>query len=157
MAIPLVIAQMSLLSVLLLDSLYAIREFQTVGSSITPGNAGIAILSAVLIMAGICIAVWAKISMPAGTFSISPLPRKTSTLTLRGPYRHVRHPMYTGAIATATGMALLQPGISPWLILIALVAVLLAKIELEEIELAGKFPQYQPSFSLISKLIPGVY
>ncbi|MFB3906466.1 MAG: isoprenylcysteine carboxylmethyltransferase family protein, partial [Acidobacteriota bacterium] len=74
-----------------------------------------------------------------------------------GPYRMVRHPIYTGGIALAYGWALVVQG---WLALLyaSLILILLdRKSKREEQWLAERFPEYRDYQRRVHKLIPFVY
>jgi protein-S-isoprenylcysteine O-methyltransferase Ste14 len=63
------------------------------------------------------------------------------TLVTEGPYRWVRHPMYTALFATFVGLALIS---ASWLILILVVAailVLYARIGKEEAMMIEQYMQ----------------
>ncbi|MFP3913790.1 MAG: 2-amino-4-hydroxy-6-hydroxymethyldihydropteridine diphosphokinase [Actinomycetota bacterium] len=62
-------------------------------------------LGVILAVAGLALAGWAVVSL--GTFlSPYPEPRPGTRLVAVGPYRLVRHPIYTGLVVLGVGMAL---------------------------------------------------
>lgn len=70
-----------------------------------------------LIVLGLALGIWARVSLPAGTVQFpvplrgqNPYYYEVSTLTTRGPYRWLRHPMYLGNIALVTGLGGLGGG-----------------------------------------------
>lgn len=86
-----------------------------------------------------------------------PHPKENATLVERGPYRWVRHPIYSGICIGAFGWALLQNG---WLTLLyALVLFLFfdVKSRREEKWLATKFSEYKSYQQRVSKLLPFIY
>lgn len=86
-----------------------------------------------------------------------PYPKPESTLIVTGPYRIVRHPMYSGAILIAFGWALL---IHSWLAIgTALVLFVLFdfKSRPEEAWLKEKFPDYVAYQQRVRKLVPLIY
>ena len=90
-------------------------------------------------------------------FSALPYPKPESTLIETGPYRIVRHPMYSGAILIAFGWALL---IHSWLAIgTALVLFVLfdLKSRREEAWLKEKFPGYITYQQRVRKLVPLIY
>jgi protein-S-isoprenylcysteine O-methyltransferase Ste14 len=100
-------------------------------------------LGAVFLAAGAGIVVWGARSLgPNLTPGIEPLP--TGRLITTGPYAHVRHPIYAGAVLLLTGYTLSW---SNWTL--ALVVALLtrmyfeAKAKAEERWLIQRFPEYQ--------------
>ncbi|HQG32287.1 MAG TPA: isoprenylcysteine carboxylmethyltransferase family protein, partial [Deltaproteobacteria bacterium] len=86
-----------------------------------------------------------------------PFPKEDATLVQTGPYRLVRHPMYSGGIILAYGWALAAGG---WLTL-AYATVLLVFLDIksarEEQWLAERFPDYSDYQRRVRKLIPFVY
>jgi protein-S-isoprenylcysteine O-methyltransferase len=76
-----------------------------------------------------------------------------------GPYRHLRHPSYTGALMAFLGLALCTQN---WASLAIMVggptAAFLYRIHVEEIALSGAFGErYRQYLQHTSRLIPGVY
>ncbi len=89
--------------------------------------------------------------------SALPYPKAESTLIETGPYRIVRHPMYSGAIFIAFGWALV---VHSWLgIGTALVIFLFfdLKSRREEGWLKEKFPGYAAYQQRVRKLVPLIY
>ncbi len=89
--------------------------------------------------------------------SALPYPKSESKLVETGPYRIVRHPMYSGAILIAFGWALV---IHSWLAIgIALVIFIFfdLKSRREEAWLKEKFPGYAAYQQRVRKLVPLIY
>jgi protein-S-isoprenylcysteine O-methyltransferase Ste14 len=87
----------------------------------------------------------------------APHPTKNATLIQTGPYRIVRHPMYSGGIFVSFGFALL---VHSWLTVVyAVLLTLFADIKSrrEERWLVEKFPEYPAYQKRVKKLVPGVY
>ena len=85
--------------------------------------------------AGAVLGVWAAIWMvrrQRGMFSVSPLPDRHEALVTDGPYRWIRHPMYTAVMACGAAAAWTSTSWVAWLALAALVTVLVTKAVLEE-------------------------
>jgi len=109
-----------------------------------------------LMAVGICLLL-------AGLFRLGPnltplpFPKPTATLVETGPYRFVRHPMYSGGIMLAYGWALYVHG---WLTLIYATVLLIflnLKSAREEQWLVAKFPEYPSYQRRVRKLIPFIY
>ena len=74
---------------------------------IVPQNDAVTILSLLLTAGGLIFAVWARIALGAnwsGTVTI----KSGHNLIRRGPYKWIRHPIYTGMLASMVGTVLLQ-------------------------------------------------
>jgi protein-S-isoprenylcysteine O-methyltransferase Ste14 len=100
--------------------------------------AGAWVLSAI----GVVVGVWAVSTNRPGNFNIRPSPRAGASLIQQGPYRWIRHPMYTAVMACGTAAAWASSGWLAWLTLGALVAVLVTKAVLEERWMLMAHPGY---------------
>lgn len=110
----------------------------------------------VLLAAG-CFLFTSGILRLGANLSALPYPKIESSLVETGPYRIVRHPMYSGAILIAFGWAL---AIHSWLAIgIALVVFIFFdfKTRREEAWLKEKFPGYAAYQQRVRKLVPLVY
>lgn len=65
---------------------------------------GIVWIGAPLVLAGVLIAVWARLHL-AGNWSGSVTLKEDHELVRTGPYRYVRHPIYTGMLLAVAGTA----------------------------------------------------
>jgi protein-S-isoprenylcysteine O-methyltransferase Ste14 len=86
-----------------------------------------------------------------------PYPKDEATLVTTGPYRLVRHPIYSGLIFAALGWALLRNG---WLTLVyALILFIFFDIKSrrEEQWLRQKYHDYAAYQQRVRKLIPLIY
>jgi protein-S-isoprenylcysteine O-methyltransferase Ste14 len=99
----------------------------------------------------------------AGVFGLGnnltavPYPKDDATLVTAGPYRYVRHPIYSGLIFAALGWALLRNG---WLTLayaLILFVFFDIKSRREEQWLRQKYPAYAAYQQRVHKLIPFIY
>lgn len=91
--------------------------------------------------------------------NLTPLPRPNADAVLvrTGPYRLVRHPIYSGASLAALGWAFFR---GRWAALFAAALLLQffdAKASHEELWLAERFPEYRSYRRAVCKLIPFVY
>ncbi len=90
-------------------------------------------------------------------FSALPYPKPESTLIETGPYRIVRHPMYSGVILIAFGWALVMHS---WLAISTALVILVfidLKTRREEAWLKKKFPGYAAYQHRVRKLVPPIY
>ncbi len=107
------------------------------------------------LIAGGCMFVAGLFKLGSGLTPL-PYPRPHAILIQTGPYRLVRHPIYTGGIALAFGWAFIVCG---WLTL-CYAAVLLIFLDIkssrEELWLMEKFEGYRDYQKRVRKLIPFV-
>ncbi len=110
-----------------------------------------------LAAAGMALGLWALRANPPGNFNIRPTPRDGGRFVHSGPYRWIRHPMYscvalcTVAGAYASGAAL------AWLATAALGTVLFVKASFEERWMAGRHAGYAAYRASTRRLIPGLF
>lgn len=116
-----------------------------------------ALIGALLIIDGVYVAVWALISMRRGTFRVMPEPAAKAQLTQAGPYRWLRHPMYSAVLLAAMGAAISHATLGHSLIFLALVVVLLLKIHREEKYLIATYTEYADYRTRTKALIPFIY
>lgn len=112
-------------------------------------------LEVVAMLAGSAVlALWALDANRPGNFNIRPTPRHGGTLITSGPYRWIRHPMYTSVLLAAAAAAVTSFEPVDALLWLALMGVLLAKSSLEERALARRFPGYQDYRVRTTRFIP---
>lgn len=111
----------------------------------------------VLALAGVAVGLWALWANRPGNFNIRPLPRAGGSLVAHGPYRWIRHPMYTGVLACGGAAVWSAPALWNWLALVALAGVLLSKARLEERWMLQAHPDYAHYQARTWRLLPGMY
>jgi protein-S-isoprenylcysteine O-methyltransferase Ste14 len=107
-----------------------------------------------LLAASAGVGLWALYANRPGNFNIRPTPRAGGELITEGPYRWIRHPMYTAVLlaglAAAAGCGTRVDG----MLWAALLAVLLIKSRMEERALQVRFPTYQSYKAQTSRFVP---
>jgi len=88
------------------------------------------------------VGVWALLTNRPGNFNIHPTPRANGKLVAHGPYRWIRHPMYTAVMLFGLACVLTHTDVLAWLLWGVLCLVLLAKATLEERWMAALHPSY---------------
>ena len=113
----------------------------------------VAAVSTALTWAGIGLLVWAIAVFGRGV-TPSPLPSQKAQLRTRGPYRWIRHPMYTGVIMLMTGAILDRRSWLAAALWVALVGFLVVKAQWEEQRLVETYPGYAHYRETVSAFVP---
>lgn len=95
-------------------------------------------LGAALVASGIALSVWARVHL-AGNWSGTVTLKQDHSLTRDGPYRFVRHPIYTGILTGVLGSAIAEGDGRGMLALALIAAAFLHKIAIEERFLTAQF------------------
>lgn len=114
-------------------------------------------LLAMLLVVGVFLTAWAFYAMRTTKFSILPEIPENAALVTAGPYRIIRHPMYTGIILIALALVVNEPSALRLIAFVFLAGVLLYKTELEERYLDKHFKEYGSYKAQTQKLIPFLY
>jgi len=86
--------------------------------------------------------------------SVHPAPTAGAVLRTDGPYRFVRHPIYSGVLLLAAGIAATAGSILAIATFVALIAVLAVKARLEERLLRRRFPDYANYAASTPRFLP---
>jgi protein-S-isoprenylcysteine O-methyltransferase Ste14 len=105
---------------------------------------------------GIALGLWAVSCNRIGNFNIRPDPRPGGKLVDRGPYRWIRHPMYTAVIACGVACALVIGTAWGWIGAAALVLVLVVKAAIEERWMLVAHPDYRAYRAGTKRFVPWV-
>lgn len=122
---------------------------------VAQGQAGLACWG-LLALSGL-LGGWTLLHNRLGNFNIHPEPKASGALVTSGPYRLMRHPMYTTVLLGAAAMACVTGGWLAWGLWLALLATLLAKALLEEQWLREHHPQYAAYSLRCKRFIPWVF
>ena len=139
--------------------LVAVQAVLIIGILLTPVSENWPLSSITTVFAsaltwiGLALIVWAVLVFGRGV-TPSPLPSEKAQLRTRGPYRWIRHPMYTGVIVLMAGSAL---GRRDWIaaaLWVVLIIFFLAKMRWEERRLVETYPAYGSYREAVPALIP---
>jgi protein-S-isoprenylcysteine O-methyltransferase Ste14 len=100
------------------------------------------------------VGLWALSANRPGNFNIHPTPRQNGELIQHGPYRWIRHPMYTSVLLFGAALVLAISSLSAWLLWVMLAAALLSKALLEERWMTQKHPAYAAYMARSRRFIP---
>jgi protein-S-isoprenylcysteine O-methyltransferase Ste14 len=114
------------------------------------------LLLLLVIMSG-ALAVWSIGVMKLGNLRVVPTPLDSATLRVNGPYRLIRHPMYTSLILLSIPLIVQHPEPVRIVMGILLVSDLIVKLYYEERLLKEKFPEYTAYMGRTKRLIPFIY
>ncbi len=89
--------------------------------------------------------------------SVLPHPKDDASLVQSGPYRVVRHPIYSGLVVGAIGWALIHTSVITLVYAVVLFVFFDIKSRREERWLMRKFPDYAAYRTRVHKLIPFIY
>jgi len=121
-----------------------------------PPSVAVAVIGALLTMLGVAFACWARYVLGRNWSSVVQV-KQDHELIQSGPYRWVRHPIYTGLLLAFAGTAM---AIGEWRGLICVVIVAVSfwfKLRLEERWMRENFGAAYESYMQRTKaLIPGV-
>jgi protein-S-isoprenylcysteine O-methyltransferase Ste14 len=101
--------------------------------------------------------LWALWAFRATRLHLTPLVREGGSLIVTGPYRWVRHPMYSAVLLLSAGLVLLDPA---WIRIGAaalMVPALAGKMAVEEKLLKQAYPEYDKHAQRTKRCIPGVW
>ena len=114
------------------------------------------LLGTLLVWAGVLFCCWARVVLGRNWSAVVQV-KRDHELIVRGPYRYVRHPIYTGLLTAFLGTAL---AIGEWRALLATAIVACSfwiKLRLEERWMREQFGEaYMAYMGRVKALIPGV-
>lgn len=141
MAFMLVTAQFTLLGYLIADTSVNILPLPSV----------------IFFLLSFILAAWSVSVMMKTKLRVTPVPAKDACLVADGPYRFIRHPMYTSVLLAVSGLLIMHFSYFRFLLAVILFVVLFIKLHWEEKMLSEKFTGYRLYKQHTRKLIPYLY
>ena len=105
----------------------------------------------------VVLAAWTLVYNRPGNFNIRPVPKIHGVLVTTGPYRWIRHPMYTSVLLGAGALAWTSSPLIGWVTWLALAIVLLKKSTLEERWMCAKHPGYAAYILRTKRFLPWLF
>lgn len=115
------------------------------------------ILLLILEICGIILAVWALISMKFSNLNVYPDIREGAKLVKSGPYRIIRHPMYSSIILAITPLVIDQFTWFRLSVYLIMFVDLIIKLKYEESMLKAQFIDYEEYCKKTFRIIPFIY
>jgi len=106
---------------------------------------------------GLIVGLYTLAHNKLGNFGIYPEPIPDACLITTGPYRWIRHPMYTSLLLFMLGIALYRHAWPNYLALGLLMVAVYGKMHREEAHLHLRFEDYSEYVKRTRRLVPGIY
>jgi protein-S-isoprenylcysteine O-methyltransferase Ste14 len=142
--------------VMLAWCLMLLNVFPPLQRRILPHTDPVMVTGAAVCVLGLLVTLWARWTL-AGNWSADVTFKQDHELVRRGPYRFVRHPIYTGLLIMATGTAVGDGRLRCWLGVAVLALGLWVKLSQEERLMLRHFPEAYPIYKKEAKaLVPWI-
>jgi protein-S-isoprenylcysteine O-methyltransferase Ste14 len=113
---------------------------------ITPRQIWLGLLGDTLCVASVVLAICARVRLGANWSGTVAVVREGHELVQSGPYRIVRHPIYTGLLFAMLGTAFTIGTIASYLAVLLALVGFLARIRVEEKLMTSQFPDLYPLY-----------
>jgi protein-S-isoprenylcysteine O-methyltransferase Ste14 len=102
---------------------------------------------------GLGLAVWARHSFPSDAFRVTAIPGGGAVIQ-RGPYRVIRHPMYSAALLVVWASILGHVALWTAFVGVVVTSVVVIRVIMEERLLRARFPAYAAYAASTKALVP---
>jgi protein-S-isoprenylcysteine O-methyltransferase Ste14 len=123
--------------------------------AVLPHTLAAGILADLLVLLGLWIAIWARVTL-GGNWSSRVTLKEGHELIQRGPYRLIRHPIYSGLLLMVLGTATLAGRVGDSFALLICFCVFWVKARQEELLLTKHLPGYSEYMARTKALVPFV-
>ena len=106
---------------------------------------------------GVLVGLYTLAHNKLGNFGIYPEPVPDACLVTTGPYRWIRHPMYTSLLLFMLGIALYRHAWPNYIGMGILAAAIFGKMQREESHLHARFDDYADYVKRTHRLVPKIY
>lgn len=141
----------------LTGTLLVIGQFVGIGALTFGGHWSLPLWAWLIFLLGFLVLLAAMLSIGMHNVTVMPDPVPENTLSKRGIYRVVRHPMYLSVLLCGVAVTVGAPSTVRWVTMALLLVVLLLKIRYEEGRLAARHPEYPTVMKGVARLLPGVW
>jgi len=125
---------------------------------ITPHGAWLGTIGLLLDLAGVGLAIWARLTLGTNWSGMVMTIKQNHELVQTGPYAIVRHPIYAGLLLAMAGTALTIGTLSSYLGLVAGLAAMMIRVSIEEDLMSQQFSETHEAYRRhTSKLIPHIW
>jgi len=114
-------------------------------------------IALIVVLGGFSLGCWAVVTMRLDNLSVRPDIKQNARLVRSGPYRVIRHPMYTAVLLTLAPLVVDKPSVYNIIIWIILLLTLLYKLNYEERLLKYHFEGYAAYMLESWRIIPYIY
>jgi len=133
------------------------RGFPGLQQRLWPRTVAVGALAALLTTAGLAVALWARATLGTNWSGMITF-KEGHELIQRGPYAHVRHPIYSGLLLMGLGTAIASARARSFLAFGLWLAVLAIKAHYEEQLMIRHFPDAYATYrQRVRALIPGIW
>lgn len=134
-----------------------IGQFVGIGALTFGGHWNLPAWAWIIFLLGFLVLVAALLSIGMHNVTVMPDPVPGNTLSQRGIYRVVRHPMYLSVLLCGVAVTAGAPSTVRWITMAGILVVLVLKIRYEEGRLAARHPEYPSVMKGVARLLPGVW
>jgi len=106
---------------------------------------------------GVALEIWAVITMGRHNLNITPLVKQEAQLVTWGPYRFIRHPMYSALLLIVWPLIIDRFSLFLLITGLVLTIVFIVKLFFEESALKKYFVEYEDYMKTTNRLIPYIF